>query len=138
MEREFWINHMRPILGDDYDFQKIIGRGQSEQAQAASRLAAWGAETAEKVDAKTKQHSALRLISEDDPPIFMKYGMPPTAQPPGDPKKVRGWLIHHSFFGVALKEKADSLDLEAHLHYPGANSNYDSIVEFFIDKLVTE
>ena len=38
--------------------------------------------------------------------------------------------------GLALKEKTDDLNLEAHLKYPGADVKYDSLVEFFVDKLV--
>ena len=66
----------------------------------------------------------------------MIYGMSPTAKLPSDPKRVRGWLIHDVNLGIALKEKADALKLEAHLMYPGAKSKYKSLVEFFIHKLL--
>jgi hypothetical protein len=68
----------------------------------------------------------------------MSYGMKPTDKPPRDPAKLRGWLIHHVNLGLVLKEKADELNVEAHLKYPGANVKYDSLVEFFTDKLVTK
>ena len=66
----------------------------------------------------------------------MSYGMSPTAKLPSDPKRVRGWLIHHVNRGIALKEKTDALNHEAHLKYPGAKPKYDSLVEFFVDKLL--
>jgi hypothetical protein len=82
--------------------------------------------------------SMANIVSADDPPIFMSYGMSPTAKLPSDPKRVRGWLIHHVNLGIALKEKTDSLNLEAHLKYPGARTSYDSLVAFFADKLLDE
>ena len=68
----------------------------------------------------------------------MSYGMSSTAKPPSDPQKVRGWLIHHVILGVALKERAEVLNVEADLNYPGAASRYESLVEFFQDKLLEE
>jgi hypothetical protein len=65
----------------------------------------------------------------------MSYGMTPTAKPPTDRGRIRGWLIHHVNLGIALKEKTDALKLEAHLKYPGAETKYQSQVEFFVDKL---
>ena len=62
--------------------------------------------------------------------------MSPTAELPSDPKRVRGWLIHHVNLGIALKEETAALDVEAHLKYPGARTEYESLVEFFVDKLL--
>lgn len=64
--------------------------------------------------------SALSLISEDDPPIHMQYGMSPDDPVPPDPEKARGWKVHHVMFGVKLREKMDELGIEANLKYPGA------------------
>ena len=66
----------------------------------------------------------------------MSYGMSPTAKLPSAPKRLRGWLIHHVNLGIALKEKTDALNLEAYLKYPGAIPKYESLVEFFVDKLL--
>ena len=66
----------------------------------------------------------------------MSYGMNPTAKPPTDKGRIRGWVIHHVKFGLALKEKTDALKHEAHLKYPGAELKYQSQVEFFVDKLL--
>lgn len=78
--------------------------------------------------------SALSLISKDDPPIFMEYGMRP-----GDPvpsgEKAQGWKVHHVVFGVKLKEEMDKLGVEAVLKYPGAPApEYPSKEDFFIAK----
>jgi len=100
------------------------------------RVAKWGAKTLEQANEIASRHSAIDIISADAPPIFMSYGMSPTAELPSDRKKVRGWLIHHVNLGIALKEKTDALNLEAHLMYPGAKPEYNSMVEFFVDKLL--
>jgi hypothetical protein len=90
----------------------------------------------DKANKKAARHSALNLVSEDDPPIFMSYGMAPSAKPPENKTRLRGWLIHHVNLGIALKEKTDTLKLEAHLKYPGAELKYPSQVEFLMDKLL--
>ncbi|MHC4517316.1 MAG: alpha/beta hydrolase [Planctomycetota bacterium] len=79
--------------------------------------------------------SALSLITKEDPPIFMSYGMSPDAPAPTDPARARGWKVHHVIFGVKLKEKMDHLGIEADLKYPGAETKYTSIAAFFIAKL---
>ncbi|MFH1918782.1 MAG: hypothetical protein ABIP48_02700 [Planctomycetota bacterium] len=93
----------------------------------------------ESFDVKTKAElheqvaevSALSLISADDPPIHMGYGMAPDAPVPTDPQRARGWKVHHVIFGLKLKEKMDALGIEADLRYPGASSTYRSAAHFF-------
>ena len=75
----------------------------------------------------------MNIVSADDLPIFMSYWSSPGSKPPSDPRKLRGWLIHHVNLGIALKEKTDAINHEAHLKYPGANCKYNSLVEFFVD-----
>lgn len=82
-----------------------------------------------------KDISALSLITSDDPPIFMSYGMRPDAPIPDDTSRAQGWKVHHVTFGVKLKEKMDELGVEADLKYPEAQTTYRSIVDFFIRKL---
>lgn len=82
-----------------------------------------------------KDISALSLISSDDPPIFMSYGMKPDDSIPTDAKRVQVWQVHHVIFGVKLKEKMDKLGIEANLKYPGAQMKYDSSTSFLIAKL---
>jgi hypothetical protein len=65
----------------------------------------------------------------------MQYGMGPNAPVPNNANKIRGWIVHHVDFGIALKEKMDSLNIESHLRYPSAKTKYNSLVGFFKDKL---
>jgi len=67
--------------------------------------------------------------------ICMSYGMKPDAPVPADPSRAQGWKVHHVMFGVKLKEKTDELGVEADLKYPGAQTTYKSITDFFITKL---
>lgn len=85
---------------------------------------------------RIEEISALSLVSSDDPPLFMKYNMKPDAAIPSNPKKARGWKIHHVILGIKLKEKMDQLGVEAHLKYPDADAKYKSNVEFLKAKLL--
>ena len=78
--------------------------------------------------------SALSLISKDDPPIFMSYGMKPDDPVPTG-AKASGWKVHHVIFGITLKKKLDALGVEADLQYPGAATKYGSREKFLIQKL---
>ena len=78
--------------------------------------------------------SALPLISKDDPPIFMSYGMKPDDPVPAG-GRAQGWKVHHVIFGVKLKEKMDAIGVEADLQYPGAKTKYPSRERFLITKL---
>ncbi|MGB7347687.1 MAG: alpha/beta hydrolase [Pirellulaceae bacterium] len=135
MDMDFLKNHMQPLVGKKADLQKVLGGGASKQKSEARRLATWGAENADDLDAKIESVAALSLISPDDPPIFMSYGMSPSAKLPSDPKRAKGWLIHHVFFGIALKEKMDAMNVESNLQHGGAKSKYESSAEFMIEKL---
>lgn len=134
---EYWQKMLGPFLkGKSIDSLAKPLNGVTDPQKVA--LAQWGASTVEEAKEISSRHAALNTISADDPPIFMSYGMKPTDKPPRDPAKLRGWLIHHVNLGLALKEKTDELNVEAHLKYPGANVKYDSLVEFFVDKLRKE
>ena len=123
-QREFYAAHILPLLGGEATIESLIAPlGGKSDPEEASEIA--------------KQCSALQLISADDPPIFMSYGMSPDAEKPSDKGRLRGWLIHHVVFGTKLKEKADQLGVEADLRYPGADSSYSSEVAFFRDKLLS-
>ena len=80
--------------------------------------------------------AALELLSEDDPPIFMQYGMAPDAPEPNNPDRVQGWRVHHVNFGVALLERANELGVPAHLKFPGADVAFESDVAFFQRQLL--
>jgi len=79
--------------------------------------------------------AALPLLSADDPPVMMTYGMTPDDPLPADPKKITGWQVHHVMFGVKLKERMDAIGVEAVLKYPGAKPKYPSLIAFMIEKL---
>jgi len=132
---EFWKEMITDLMGSKIDGQGFVRPLGTLVDPEKVRMATWGAKTLDQANKKAARHSALPLVSEDDPPIFMSYGMPPSAKPPTDRNRLRGWLIHHVNLGIALKEKTDALKLEAHLKYPGAELKYPSQVEFFVDKL---
>ena len=136
LDVNFWQDKIATLLGPKTDAGSLFpSLGKIKDPQKA-RIARWGAKTVQEANEIATRHSALSIVSKDGPPIFMSYGMPPTAKPPTDKTRVRGWLVHHVNLGIALKEKADTLKLEAHLKYPGAELKYTSQVEFLIDKLL--
>ena len=135
---EFWRKTIGPLLGDDRKIESLSRSFNGERDPEKARIAMWGAKTLEEANEIASRHAALNIVSADDPPIFMSYGMSPTDKLPDDPKRVRGWLIHHVNLGMALKERTDVLNLEAHLKYPGAKIQYDSLVDFFVAKLLEE
>ncbi len=135
-QTEFWKEMITDLMGPKIDTEGFVRPLGHLVDPEKVRMAIWGAKTLEQANKKAARHSALNLVSEDDPPIFMTYGMAPTAKPPADKGRVRGWLIHHVNLGIALKEKTDTLKLEAHLKYPGAELKYPTQNEFLIDKLL--
>ena len=135
-EIEFWKEMITGLMGSEINTEGLVRPLGGLVDPEKVRIATWGSKTLDKANKKAARHSALNLVSEDDPPIFMSYGMDPSAKPPSDRKRLRGWIIHHVNLGIALKEKADAFKLEAHLKYPGAKLKYPSQVEFLVDKLL--
>ena len=135
-QTEFWKEMITDIMGSKIEAEGFVRPLGGLVDPEKIRMATWGASTLEEMNQTLSRHSALSLISEDDPPIFMSYGMDPSAKPPSDRNRLRGWIIHHVNLGIALKEKTDALKLEAHLKYPGAELKYPTQVEFLVDKLV--
>jgi len=133
---EFWKKMITDIMGSKIEAEGFVRPLGGLVDPEKVRMATWGASSLEEMNQTLSRHSALSLISEDDPPIFMSYGMDPSAKPPTDRNRLRGWIIHHVNLGIALKEKTDALELEAHLKYPGAELKYPSQVEFLVDKLL--
>ncbi|MBC8471228.1 MAG: alpha/beta hydrolase [Planctomycetes bacterium] len=99
------------------------------------RTEVYGDITDDELTEIVKDISAMSLITADDPPIFMSYGMKPDAPIPSDAKRAQGWKVHHVVFGIKLKEKMDQLGVEANLKYPGAQTKYKSPAGFLIAKL---
>jgi len=79
--------------------------------------------------------SAINLITADDPPVYMSYNNAPGDPLPAEPKKAQSIRTHHVNFGLKLKEKLDSMGVENYLHYPGNDTPYPRIEDFFIKKL---
>lgn len=134
---EFWRETIGHLLPEGASGSVLIPSGGEQNAEKL-RIAMWGAKTLEEANETAARHAALNIVSVDDPPLFMSYGSSPGSKPPTDPKRLRGWLIHHVNLGIALKEKTDAIKHEAHLKYPGAKCKYDSQVEFFVDKLLSD
>ena len=72
----------------------------------------FNAKTEAEIGEIVKEISALSLITADDPPIHMSYGMAPDDPVPTDPKRANGWKVHHVMFGVKLKEQMDKLGID--------------------------
>ncbi|OUW17846.1 MAG: hypothetical protein CBD18_03735 [Opitutales bacterium TMED158] len=79
-----------------------------------------------------REISIINLISSDDPPTFMNYGMKPDDPVPTDPKRANGWKIHHVNFGIAMEERLRRTGVETHLSYPGAKLAFENDVSFLI------
>ena len=135
-EIEFWKEMITGLMGSEINTEGLVRPLGSLVDPEKVRMATWGSKTLDKANKKAARHSALNLVSEDDPPIFMSYGMAPSAKPPENKIRVRGWLIHHVNLGIALKGKTDTLKLESYLKYPGADLKYPTQNEFLIDKLL--
>jgi len=106
-----------------------------DEAPAIISNVEWESKDPDQVDQHRADTSAIRNISADDPPLYMTYAMRPDDPVPSDPAVRGGWLIHHVSFGIELKKAADQLGVEAHLVYPGNESVYRSVAEFFATKL---
>jgi hypothetical protein len=117
IDPEFWAEWI-PGMDDPTSVLNIL-RFSSDDPVAINRV--------------TQEISALPHLSADDPPIYMSYRMAPDDPIPTE--GAAGWQIHHVIFGIKLKEKADDIGLESHLSYPGVQSSYSSVAEFFRDKL---
>lgn len=78
------------------------------------------------------EFSPINHLSANDPPLLMSYDKSMTL-PSVDP----GHGIHHPFYGVKLKERADQLGVECHLLIEGVSHSerYASPQEFLLDKL---
>ena len=135
-EREFWKEMITGLMGSEIKTEGLVRPLGGLVDPEKVRMATWGSKTLDKANKKAARHSALNLVSEDDPPIFMSYGMAPSAKPPENKTRLRGWLNHHVNLGIALKEKTDTLKLESYLKYPGADLKYPTQNEFLIDKLL--
>lgn len=77
-----------------------------------------------------KLYSPYELVSQDDPPVYLRYGdTPALGQPQKDP-------THTVNYGVKLQEHCKANGTECELNYPGAPEvKHKGIAEFLITKL---
>ena len=110
-------------------FENIPGYERPQRNPAAI----FGTDDRARLAAITKELSPVSLVSADDPPTYMRYGMAPgDPVPEGD--RARGWKVHHVNFGLLLKERLDAVGVEADLSYPGSGPEYSTVAEFFAAK----
>ncbi len=80
------------------------------------------------------EFSPVNHVSADDPPLFMKYNRSATL-----PSTTADQAIHHPYYGVHMKKKADQVGMECHLEarslsrsdvyeYPGKDAFIDAIL----------
>lgn len=79
--------------------------------------------------------SIINHISSDDPPTFMSYGMNPDDPIPSNPKRARGWSIHHVHFGIVMEEKLREAGVEVYLKYPQAQIPFEDSTTFLLHHL---
>jgi acetyl esterase/lipase len=84
----------------------------------------------EKILPWIKEYSPYELVTSDDPPIGLYYGVAPAmGKEQKDP-------THSANFGVGLQEKCKAAGVECHLVYPGApDVKHPAIAEFLISRL---
>ncbi|MEX0324044.1 MAG: alpha/beta hydrolase [Puniceicoccaceae bacterium] len=118
MDFDWWLEHI-PGYPDSYrDFWKFNADLSDVEIRAV-----------------TRELSIINHISSDDPPTFMSYGMNPDDPIPSDPRKTRGWSIHHVKFGIVMEERLQKAGVEVYLDYPEAELPFEDDVAFLIHHL---
>ncbi|MBS0210192.1 MAG: alpha/beta hydrolase [Planctomycetes bacterium] len=76
------------------------------------------------------EYSPYALVTKDDPPVYMTYGLPPNlGQPEKDP-------THSANFGVKLQEHCREAGVPCELYYPDAkDAKHKSIDAYLIEVL---
>ncbi|MHC4874056.1 MAG: alpha/beta hydrolase fold domain-containing protein [Planctomycetota bacterium] len=79
------------------------------------------------------EFSPYNHMKKGSPPLLMTYSHPADL-----PSKSANHGIHHPQYGVKMKEKADSLDVECHVIIKGDSTSekYKGTTDFLIDKLL--
>ena len=65
----------------------------------------------------------------------MSYGMNPDDPIPSDPKRARGWSIHHVNFGIVMEKKLRQEGVNVFLKFPQAQLPFEDDVAFLIHHL---
>ena len=78
----------------------------------------------DKYKALSIECSPMTHVSEDDPPVWIRYGKPAPVP------VINGAGIHHAGFGRLLKEKCDKSGIECHLQVAGGEKPAMNNAEF--------
>lgn len=79
-----------------------------------------------------KEYSPYALVTEDDPPVYIRYGNRPTiGENAKDP-------THTANFGVKLKNHCESIGTDCEVAYPGASNVHKSPTAFLIETLKSQ
>jgi acetyl esterase/lipase len=90
----------------------------------------------EKVLPWIKEYSPIKLVTKDDPPIYLDY---PNQKAPPMIGGVESDPTHSAIYGVKLAEKLKTVGVEVVLSYPGhTDERYQSVSDFLIAKLKAE
>jgi acetyl esterase/lipase len=73
----------------------------------------------------------IEHVSQDDPPVYFRYGVPDELSD----KTSQGAVVHHPRHGQLFKKKMDRLGIECHLAYPGGPKVKLSSEQFLIKHL---
>ena len=117
LDLDWWVEH---IPGYDRNFHGDNKHGDLSKIEQRALV---------------RELSIIHHISSDDPPTFMSYGMHPEAPIPSNPKRARGWSIHHVNFGIALEEKMRNEGVEVFLKYPDVKVPFENDTAFLMHHL---
>ena len=117
LDLDWWVEH---IPGYDRNFHGDNKHGDLSKIEKRALV---------------RELSIIHHISSDDPPTFMSYGMHPEAPIPSNPKRARGWSIHHVNFGIALEEKMRNEGVEVFLKYPDVKVPFENDTAFLMHHL---
>jgi acetyl esterase/lipase len=121
------------------DPKLILKRIGGDRTVTGALLPFFGVKSLEELDAPDKQKlvadaSPITHITRDDPPTFMQYVFPLGGTPLPEDTPINT-SIHHSEFGVMLKEKLDAAGVENVLQTPGDGSDPQALWKFLVKHL---
>ena len=117
LDLDWWVEH---IPGYDRNFHGDGKRGDLSKIEQRALV---------------RELSIIHHISPDDPSTFMSYGMHPEAPIPSNPKRARGWSIHHVNFVIVMEEKLREEGVEVFLKYPKAKVPFENDTAFLMHHL---
>ena len=121
------------------DPQLILRRVGGHPTIHPALLPFFGVKSIEELKAPEKQKliadaSPITHVTRDDPPTFLQYGFPVGGTPLA-PDAPINTSIHHSEFGVILKEKLDAAGVENALQTNDDGSDAQGLFKFLFKHL---